>query len=519
MMRIARYAPRYAVRSAPCRGPIGYCVKPSRPRLARSLLIAMITSISACTVVGPDYQRPANRLPERYTIDHKLDGARSVDPELGRWWSAYRDPHLNGLVEDALAHNGDIQIAVARVQEADALAREVGAALLPAVNLAGSAGRGRARNIAAPGGSYLANMLQLSALSTYEIDFWGRLARASEAARAQAMASREAADVVRLTVAGLVAQAWFGLRALDEQAKLATETLQARDEQLRLLTLRVDAGAAPVLELEQARGARADASLQLTELERQRALAQTLLGRLTGQPGLSFTPARSSEWLSQMPIPPEPPAGLPSALLDRRPDLRQAEQQLIAANAQIGVARAAMLPSIALTGSLGAQSLALGSLLDDGARIWSLGFGLSLPIFDGGRLQARTDQAIARERQALASYQSAAQSAFREVSDALIASDSARRQQADIAIRASAAHRALELARLRHEAGYSAYLEVLDAQRSLNAAQQEIVRNRLARLSASVDLFKALSGGWSDPGGATSVSATVNKDSTTREPQ
>jgi multidrug efflux system outer membrane protein len=484
----------------------------------RSLLgAALLAMVTGCMTVGPEYQRPQIDLPDRYagrsdqipgrqpdtpspgSINGASDkSARAASPSATRWWLLFGDAQLNTLMNQALARNTDLQAASARIEEADALAREAGAAMLPAVNLGASGGRLQTKNLLAPNSVLRSNNLQLNALASYEIDFWGRLRRASESARAQALASREAADVLRLTTTGLIAQAWFSLKALDAQIALSGSTLAARQAQQDLLQLRVAAGTNSALELEQARIARADASTQLRELQRQRELAQTLLGRLAAQPALQIASAVSgkTDLLATLPVPPLPPIGLPSELLIRRPDIRQAEQALIAANAQIGVARATMLPSISLTASYGAQSSALASLLNESARIWSLGFGLSLPIFDGGRLQARVDQASARQKQALAAYQGAAQTAFREVSDALISSTSASQQEVDLNAKLIASQRALTLANLRHEAGYSAYLEVLDAQRSLNAAQQDAVRNRQARLQASVELFKALSGGW-----------------------
>jgi len=218
------------------------------------------------------------------------------------------------------------------------------------------------------------------------------------------------------------------------------------------------------------------------------------LGTLTGRLDLAL-PASSNALLA-LPTPPTPRTGLPSALLERRPDIRQAEQQLVSANAQIGVARAAMLPTISLTGSYGGESRALARLLESGSRIWSIGFGLTLPVFDWGRLAARSDAAEARARQALAAYQKAAETAFREVADALTNVKQAAASERDLQDRAASARNALRLARLRYEAGYSAYLEVLDAQRSANEAELAVVRNRQTRLSASVDLMKALGGGW-----------------------
>ena len=212
-----------------------------------------------------------------------------------------------------------------------------------------------------------------------------------------------------------------------------------------------------------------------------------------------------------MPLPPLPPAGLPSTLLQRRPDVLQAEQQLIAANAEIGVARAAMFPTVSLTSYYGGESSALSTLLSaSGSRIWSIGFGLGLPIFDAGRYAARTQAAEARERQAVANYQKAVETAFREVADALSTLQQTAASEQDLRQRADAARNALRLARLRYEAGYSAYLEVLDAQRTDSDAELAFLRNRQSRLVASVDLMKALGGGWS--GGAMPLANAALRD-------
>ena len=478
---------------------------------ARALGAATLAAfaLAACTVVGPDYARPKTTLPPSYAQPQAATAGDAVAQPDTDWWKAFGDPQLSALVETALSNNTDVQVAAARVEESDAILREAGAAFLPSVNLGGAAARSQTSGFLVQGRPLLSNNLLLAVSTSYEIDFWGRLRRTSEAARAQTLASRYAGDVVRLSVAGLCAQTWFALRSLDEQVALTRRTLATRDEALGIVRLRLEGGTASRLDLEQASASRADAAIQLRDLERQRSLAESLLGRLSGQPGLSVPASAGPDPLTSMPVPPQPPAGLPSDLLARRPDVRQAEEQLVAANAQIGVARAAMLPSISLTGAFGGQSIALSDLLSDRARIWSLGVGLSLPIFDGGRLEARSDAAVARERQALAAYQGAAQSAFREVGDALIATQAARDAEADTLARAQATARSLELSELRYGAGYSGYLEVLDAQRSANAAGLDVVRNRQARLNAAVDLFKALSGGWpeSQAGPAAAASA------------
>jgi multidrug efflux system outer membrane protein len=233
--------------------------------------------------------------------------------------------------------------------------------------------------------------------------------------------------------------------------------------------------------------------VQRRDAERQRAILQGQLGQLTGRLDLKIAPGD----LFTLPVPPTPPAGLPSELIDRRPDIRSAEQGLVAANAQIGVARAALFPSISLTAGLGTQSGQFSNLLAGSSRIWSAGVGLDLPIFDGGRRSARVDQASARERQALAAYQKAIETGFREVSEGLINVGQSGATETDLADRLEAARKSLELSNLRYQSGYSPFLEVLDAQRTANDAELAFVRNRQARLSFSVDLMKALGGGWS----------------------
>ena len=335
--------------------------------------------------------------------------------------------------------------------------------------------------------------VRLTASTSFELDFWGRLRRGVESVRAQSLATRYAKDVVSLSLAGLTVQAYFSVRSLDAQLAATRQTLKTREEALDYVRRRARGGIASDLDLSQAESARADSAVQLKDLQRQRTLAENQLATLTGRLDLSVPGGD----LLALPVPPLPPAGLPSALIERRPDIRQAEQALVSANAQIGVAKAAMLPTISLTGIDGWESKALSSLLQGTSGIWSMGFALSLPIFDWGRLDARADAAVARERQALASYQKSIETGFREVADALANAQQTTAAEADYQVRVEASRRTLRLAKLRYEAGYSGYLEVLDAQRTANDSELAFVRNRQARLSASVDLMKALGGGWS----------------------
>jgi multidrug efflux system outer membrane protein len=459
------------------------------------MLAAALAAIglAGCAAVGPDYERPAIELPARYPS--AAAGAQIAVP--AQWWTLYGDATLNGLVEAALTRNADIRLAVARVDEAEAALREVDAALLPEVDLGANVTRSRSSALNAqpipPGVPLVQKSHKLALSTTFELDFWGHLRRTAEAARAQALASRYARDVVGLTLAGTTTQVYFGLRAIDAQILVTRESLAAREESSKLVGSRARGGLASDLDVNQAEAARADAAVQLKELLRQRLAYDHQLGALTGKLDLALPQGD----LRNLPVPPVPPAGLPSTLVDQRPDVRQAEQNLISANAQIGVAKAAQLPTFSLTGSYGGQSEALSNLLVSGGRIWSLGIGALMPIIDSGRYAARTAQAEARQRQSVASYQKSLETAYREVADALTNVQQTTETEADLQASVDAARNSLRLSRLRYEAGYSGFLDVLDAQRTANSAELALVRNRQSRLAYSVDLMKALGGGWS----------------------
>ncbi|HSU64468.1 MAG TPA: efflux transporter outer membrane subunit [Burkholderiales bacterium] len=441
--------------------------------------------------VGPDYQRPAVELPADYPATTAA-GDAAVPAE---WWTLYRDPALEELVAATRANNADIRIATAQVEEAEAVLRQARAALFPEITGGLQRSRTRVSSLTAPppvGGFPVRPDTRLFASTNFEVDFWGRLGRASEAARASLLGSRFARDVVTLSLGSLTAQTYFGLRSLDAQLAVLQETIRTRRDSVELARARVAGGLASELDLYQAQAALSDALVQRRDTERARALLEHQLGQLTGKLDLRLAAGD----LFTLPVPPTPPAGLPSMLLERRPDIRAAEQTMVAANAQIGVARAAMFPAISLTGLAGSESAAFSDLLASGTGIWTLGFALALPIFDAGRREAAVEQAEARRRQALASYQGSIESAFREVSDALVNLEQTGASEADLLERMQAARNALQLSSERYEAGYSPYLEVLDAQRTANDAELAFVRNRQARLAFSVDLMKALGGGW-----------------------
>ena len=369
--------------------------------------------LSACTPIGPNYQRPAFDLPSDYPETSSAQ-ASSIGAD---WWKLFGDPLLDDLIAGARARNADIRLATAQLEETEAALREVDSAFYPHVDLAFANSQSRVSALTALPNPQPRIRLErrLAASTAFELDFWGRLRRGVEAARAQALASRYGRDTVGLTLAGAVAQTYFALRSLDSQITLTRATLASRSESLQLVRHRAAGGIASELEERQAEVARADAAVQLDELARQRKLIEHQLAQLSGQSGRKIGDGA----LESLPSVPLPPAGLPSALLERRPDVRAAEQTLIAANARIGVAKAALFPTISLTGSYGGQSAGVADLLLGGARIWSLGFGLALPLFDAGRADARIEQAEARQRQAVATYQRAVEAGFREVADAL----------------------------------------------------------------------------------------------------
>jgi multidrug efflux system outer membrane protein len=455
----------------------------------RRLLLVVL--VAGCTTLGPDYKRPELELPKEFPNAQSVAAA----PLAADWWTLYADDTLNELVAVSRKSNVDLRLAAARVREAEAVLREAGAAFLPEVTGGYSATRSQVSTRAIPalpaGVPAQRTLHSLSASTSFELDFWGRFARANEAAQAALLGSKFSYDVVDLTLSGAVAQAYFALRSLDAQIAVLEITIRVRRDSLAIARARLEAGLASELDVHQAQGALSDALVQRRDAARNRALVERQIAAFSGQLDLKI-PAGE---LFALPIPPTPPPGLPSALLERRPDIRSSEETMVAANAQIGIARAALFPTVALTGSLGAQSAELGQLLSSGAGIWSLGFGLALPIFDAGRREARVEQAQARREQALAGYQRSIETAFREVSDALVNVAQSAETEDELKLRLQAARAGLELSQIRYESGYSPYLEVLDAQRTANEAELAFVRNRQARLAFSGDLMTALGGG------------------------
>ena len=464
-----------------------------KPNMRLLQLAVTVALLPGCMLVGPDYKRPETQMPAQFA-EPDVGQTQAAVPVSKTWWELYQDPVLNDLVSKALENNTDIQLAVARVEEADAFLREVGAALFPQIDLDSSATRSRVTElggIPAFNGPYRENY-NIKLGTSFELDFWGKLRRAKESAKAQALATVYAKDTVELSLSGLVASNYLLLRSLEAQLSISKDTLKTREESLALTKRRLEGGIASALDVHQAEAARANLVAQIADLVRQRAIVEHQLAVLTGIMDLKIAQGD----INDVPTPPVPPAGLPSSLLEARPDVRQAEQNMIAANAKIGVAKAALFPTISLTASYGGESADLSDVLKSAARIWTGGLALNLPIFDSGRLDARVDQATAQQKQALASYQGAIQTAFKEVNDALVTVRQSTEREAALQSSEEAAKKAMEIAQNRYQSGYSAYIDVLDSQRVYNEAALAFIQSRQSRLVATVDLFKALGGGW-----------------------
>jgi len=457
------------------------------PRLAAALLAAA-AGLTACAV-GPDYKRPALDVPENYRAQPENPDTSSIG-DLG-WWEIYRDKTLQQLLQTALENNRDIRIAAARVAEARAQLGVARLAQYPQVDLGASANRSRALL----GANHVtSNQFNVGLQASFEIDFWRRLASLSEAAKADLLATELARDNVRVSLVGDVATAYFDLLSLKQQLRITEATVATRQRFFDLTQSKFKRGAADGLELGRAEASLALVQANVPDLRRQIEQTENSLQILLGRNPAPV--AIEAIDLQALPTPPEVPAGLPSALLERRPDLRQAEAGLVGDTARLRATRAALFPSIALTGTAGVQSTALSDLFKGPARVWSFGLSLLQPLLDANRNGYRVDAAQAHADQTTLRYEQAVAQAFSEVSDALIA----RRDYADLqaaqARQVQALRDASKRVHRRYEVGFSSYFEVVDADRDLFAAEQQLVQAYRNHMVALVQLYKALGGGW-----------------------
>jgi multidrug efflux system outer membrane protein len=455
-------------------------------------LLALLALLAGCAV-QPDYRRPAVELPAAWK--------QSADNPAGdgKWWRVYGDAALEALVAEALERNSNLLVAAARVDESRALLQQTRAAQFPEVD--GAFGRNRTLSSAAtgllpPGIARERNDYRATLNISYEVDLWGKLQSATQAARADLLASEAARETVRLALAADVAKGYFSLRSLDAQVEATRRALSLREEALQLQKKRFEGGVISEFDYRQLEAEAAATRAQLPPLERDREAQEAALAVLLGRSPKAIMEGaidRAGGAPSRL-LPAVVPAGMPSELLLRRPDLVEAEQRLVAANARVAVARTAYFPSIQLTGTLGSEAQALSSLFTGPAGIFQLAAAVAVPIFSAGRVEGQVGAAEAREKQALAGYQGAIQNAFREVRAALAAQARARESFDAESARSAALVSALRLARLRYDNGLASQLDVIDAERSLLAA--EVARHEALRAqrAAVADLFKALGG-------------------------
>ena len=458
------------------------------------LLLIFFISLTGCSIL-PGYERPKTELPAAWSA------APAQSLAVGeRWWALYGDAALDTLVAEAFEHNRDLALAAARVDEARELSRAADSQRYPSVDATAQRDRTRSSEVAPipiPANALERNSYRAQVNVAYDLDLWGRLRGAGNAARAELLATEAARDTVRLALGAEVVRAYFNLRALDEQVAVTRRTLALRDENLKLQRVRHTAGLIGDFPLRQLEAELAAAQAQLPALERSRTAEELALAVLLGRSPRAIVESTVKRDAERNDAPAlVAPEGLPSDLLLRRPDIVQAEQRLIAANARIAVARAAMFPRLSLTGYLGSESGALRDLLSGPALIWQLAFGLAQPIFQAGRLDAEIEAVKAREQQALVQYQKAVQEAFREVQQALSAQTRAREIFEAETARATALRDSLRLARIRYDNGLASQLEVIDAERNLLSADLNRVDALRARRVAVADLVRALGGGW-----------------------
>ena len=476
----------------------------SLPMARLTLLMLAAVSMAGCSFI-PTHVRPEAPVPSTYPGDSATGtptGPAAADIEWQRYFS---DPRLQRLIETALQHNRDMRIAMLNIEQARAQYQVRRADEWPTVNAGATASRQPRVGDNGSGGSISSTYTAGLQITSYEFDFFGRVRSLSQTQLAQFLGTEEARKTVQISLIASVANSWLAMLADDELLAVTRQTLVTREESLKLTQLKFDNGASSELDLRQAQSLLEGARVSLAQQLRQRALDENALALLLGQPvpadalpAPATVPSSIASSAIAETVLPDLPAGLPSDLLNRRPDIRQAEQQLIAANANIGAARAAFFPRITLSTSIGSASTELSGLFKAGSFAWSFAPQLLVPIFDAGRNQGNLDAAQVGRDIAIAQYERVVQSAFREVADALAGratlGEQLRAQQAQAQSEAVRAR----LADLRYRNGASSYLDVLDAQRSLFTAQQAVVQVQAAERQNRVTLYKVLGGGWKD---------------------
>lgn len=453
-----------------------------------AVLVVLLASLAGCTV-GPDYQRPPIAAPEQ--IHGQADPAEAASLADRAWWEIFEDETLKGLIDEALRNSYDVRLAGWRVEEARAIAGISRSERWPQVQAGAGWSRGRASQLVAPG-ARTDDFVDVNLGVSWEIDMWGRIRRLNEAARAQYLTTEEARRGVLLSLVSEVAANYFQLRELDLELEIARRSAEAFRGTHDLFNRRLESGIASGLETASASATLASTESVIPDLERLILAQENRLSLLLGRnPG----PIPRGNPLDAQLLPPQIPAGLPSDLLQRRPDLRAAEQQLVAANADVGVAAANFFPRLSLTGALGGVAPQVADLFSDG-KTWSVGGGLLTPIFQGRRLQEERRAAVARWEQAKVQYEASVTNAFVEVSTTLMAYQKLAEIEAEQARALESYQEAVRLSNERYLSGLADYLDVLQAQQQQLVAENSLARTRFDRLASLVQLYKALGGGW-----------------------
>ncbi len=460
-----------------------------------ALVLFALFLLSGCAM-GPDHSRPEYATPTAWRAGTADSGQPAED-----WWLMFKDPVLETLVEDALNHNTDLAAAMARVDQARALLGIARADQFPSARASGSAARSEsslrgASNV--PSSMRIGELYQVQGQLSFELDLWGKYRRATEAARANLLASDAARETVRLAVISNTILGYFDLLSYDQQLAVSRRTYQTRLNAEELRRVRFETGLTAELDYRQSQVETATAEASIYALEISVAQAENALAVLTGRSPEDIIDGKVTRGapLEKLAVPVTVPAGLPSELIERRPDVWEAEMNLASATAKIGVAKAAYFPSISLTGLFGWTSRQLDNLLTEPAKTWSISGSILQTIFDAGRIGYNVDATEAQQRMYLASYQGSVQNAFREVQNALIANRKIRERATTLSRQLDALRRSLVLAQQRYDSGYSNFLEVLDAERSLFQAEITYASVLRDQLAAVVNVCRAVGGGW-----------------------
>jgi multidrug efflux system outer membrane protein len=460
---------------------------------AKSILIILVGTLMTGCKVGPNYHRPKVQVPAAFRGPAASEQAQTPASSYADlpWWKVFQDPQLQKLVRAALKQNYDLRLAAERINAARAQLGITRSNQFPQVQGNANATGGKDQNFQSK-----SNFLVTTVDAAFQLDLFGRLRRATEAARAQLLATEDAQQTVVLTLVSDVASDYFALLDLDLELRITEDTVKSQEESVKLTKLRLDHGVATQLDVLQAQQVLDTANAQIPDLERQIGQEEDAISILLGDYPQDVPRGRP---LVEQPLPPEVPPGLPSSLIERRPDIREAEQNLVAANAEIGVAKAAFFPSISLTGSGGGafgRSNIFSSLMSSHAGIWSYGAQVTQPIFTGGALRGNLRLAESVERQEVIAYRQTIQLAFRDVSDALIGYEKNHQVRVRQEESVKDLQDSVDLSLSRYRGGITTYLEVLDGQRSLYTAELTLAQARGNEYQSLVQLYKALGGGW-----------------------